>query len=53
MTQKDQQRAAQIIHDFPKWTRPMSTEESELVDKYYDLLLMEDLNYRDDQFYFY
>ena len=36
MTKEEIQKAEQIINDFPKWDRPMSTEESDLVEKYHE-----------------
>jgi hypothetical protein len=41
MNNEERQRAEQIIHDFPTWNRPMSTEESDLVDKYREIQLCE------------
>jgi hypothetical protein len=44
MTKEDRQKAEQIIRDFPHWNRPMSTVESDLVEKFRDIQLMEMLN---------
>jgi hypothetical protein len=44
MTKEERQRAEQIIHDFPLWNRPMSTEESDLVEKYREIQLNECLS---------
>jgi hypothetical protein len=44
MTKEDRQKAEQIIRDFPSWNRPMSTEESNLVDRFREIQLSEMLN---------
>ena len=44
MNKEDRQRAEQIIHDFPSWNRPMSTEESDLVDEFREIQLNEMMN---------
>ena len=40
MNTNERAKAEQIIRDFPSWTRPMSTEESELVDRYHEYRMM-------------
>ena len=37
MTIEEIQHAEKIIEEFPTWTRPMSTDESNLVDRYRSL----------------
>ena len=44
MTKEEKNRAQQIIEDFPKLDRPMSTEESDLVDRYREIQIMESYN---------
>jgi hypothetical protein len=48
MTKEEKNRAEQIIHDFSSWDRPMSTEESNLVDKYREIKLNEIRNEESD-----
>jgi len=36
MNEQEITRAEKIRQDFPTWTRPMSTEESALMDRYYE-----------------
>lgn len=44
MTKEDRTRAEEIIRDFPTWKRPMSTIESDLVDRYRNIRLNEILS---------
>jgi hypothetical protein len=44
MTKEERNKVEQIIEDFPKWDRPMSTEESDLVDRYREIQIMESYN---------
>lgn len=41
MSNEDRNKSEQIINDFPKWSRPMSTIESNLVDRYWELRMNE------------
>jgi hypothetical protein len=48
MNDIDIQRAQEIIDEFPNWTRPMSTIESDLVDRYHEYRMAQILNEEDD-----
>lgn len=41
MTTEERNRAEEIVRRFPSWNRPMSTEESKLVDEYREIQLNE------------
>ena len=48
MTELEIQKAQKIIDEFPKWTRPMSTEESDLVERYHEFRTNQILSDRDN-----
>lgn len=50
MTKEERNRAEQIRSDFPKWDRPMSTEESRLVERLYEIECLERLDDREYPF---